>query len=81
MDVPVKFGSGERATRAIITFAGEYNPGDQPPSSYCDWHDWADVQAKAGLKQKRCPVCCLWRFPQEKCCEQAKAKMEGEWWA
>lgn len=32
-----------------------------------EWHEWAKAQAKAGLKQSQCPVCHLWKFPQEKC--------------
>jgi hypothetical protein len=49
----------------IISFTGNYKPGDQPPSGYCDWHAWADVQHKAGLRQKRCGNCSKWNFPQE----------------
>ena len=44
-----------------------YRVGSQPPSGYIAWHEWAAAQAKGGLKQKRCPVCLLWKFPQEKC--------------
>ena len=29
------------------------------------WHEWAEVQSKAGLKQKRCGRCGKYRFPQE----------------
>ena len=49
----------------ILTVGGHYKPGDQPPSGYMDWHEWAAVQHKAGLKQKRCGRCMLWRYPQE----------------
>lgn len=35
---------------AVLTIAGEYQPGDQPPLGYCDWHTWAEVQNKAGLR-------------------------------
>ena len=50
---------------AYLTFGGKYKPGDPPPSGYLDWHEWADVQHKAGLRQKRCGRCGLWQFPQE----------------
>jgi len=40
-------------------------PGDQPPEGYLDWHAWADVQYRSGLRQARCPRCRLWRYPQE----------------
>jgi hypothetical protein len=42
-----------------------YKPGDPPPGGYLNWHAWAEVQDKAGLRQKRCSQCRLWKFPQE----------------
>ena len=30
-----------------------------------DFHEWAAVQHKAGLRQKQCARCSLWRYPQE----------------
>lgn len=42
-----------------------YKPGDMPPEGYLQWHEWAEVQRKAGLKQVQCPTCALWRTPQE----------------
>jgi len=41
--------------------------GSQAPEGYLNWHDWAEVQHKAGLRQVPCPRCGLWRFPQEPC--------------
>ena len=49
----------------VLTIAGEYKPGDQAPSGYLDWHEWAEVQHKAGLRQKECGRCGKWKFPQE----------------
>jgi len=49
----------------VLTVAGDYKPGDQPPSGYLDWHEWAEVQHKAGLRQKPCGRCGLLRYPQE----------------
>jgi hypothetical protein len=46
----------------------DFKPGDPPPSGYNNWHAWARVQDRAGLKQRRCWKCGLWRFPQEACC-------------
>lgn len=43
--------------------------GTQPPKGYIEWHLWAEAQQKAGLRQRQCPTCKLYRFPQEKCCE------------
>lgn len=48
-----------------LDFVGTYKPGDQPPTGYNDWHAWADVQHKAGLRQAQCPHCSLWKYPQE----------------
>jgi hypothetical protein len=42
-----------------------YKPGDPPPGGYLNWHAWAEVQDKAGLRQKKCRQCGLWKFPQE----------------
>lgn len=42
-----------------------YKPGDPAPEGYLAWHEWAEVQRKAGLRQKQCYECGKWRFPQE----------------
>lgn len=42
-----------------------YKPGDLPPEGYLAWHEWAEVQRKAGIKQVQCGCCGLWRTPQE----------------
>ena len=48
-----------------VDYAGDYKPGDPPPSGFLDWYDWAEAQHKAGLKQTQCPKCGKWRYPQE----------------
>lgn len=48
-----------------IDAVGEYKPGDLPPEGYNEWHEWARVQKKAGIRQERCGLCSLWRTPQE----------------
>lgn len=50
---------------AFLTVGGGYKPGDQAPEGYLDWQEWAGVQHKAGLRQKMCGRCMLWRYPQE----------------
>lgn len=42
-----------------------YSVGDQPPGGYIARHEWAWVQRRGGLRQRRCAACSLWRFPQE----------------
>lgn len=42
-----------------------YKPGDLPPEGYLAWHEWAEVQRKAGIKQVQCGKCGLWKTPQE----------------
>lgn len=42
-----------------------YRPGDQAPEGYLAWHEWASVQHKAGLRQKKCGRCGLYYYPQE----------------
>ncbi len=49
----------------MLDVAGDYMPGDPQPDGYLDWHEWARVQSRAGLRQVRCPTCSLFRFPQE----------------
>jgi hypothetical protein len=44
---------------------GDFKPGDQAPRGYLDWQEWAEVQHKAGLRQRECGKCGLWRYPQE----------------
>ena len=61
----------------IVCIRGEHKPGDQPPTGYADWIDWADVQHKAGLRQHRCPTCRKWRFPQERCCQTQEPALEA----
>ena len=55
----------------------DWLPGDQPPELYLKWHAWAEVQYRAGLRQRRCPHCGLWRFPQERCCEDSQLPAVG----
>ena len=45
----------------------KYKPGDPAPEGYLQWHEWASVQHKAGLRQRWCPVCGKWFYPQEDC--------------
>lgn len=55
--------SGARLIHLLVM--PEYKPGDPAPEGYLQWHEWADVQAKAGLKQVECVRCGRWKFPQE----------------
>lgn len=50
---------------ACILAQATYKPGDQAPEGYLAWHEWAEAQHKAGLRQKQCGRCGLWRYPQE----------------
>lgn len=53
-------------TRVPCLLTGKkYNPGDMPPKGYLAWHEWADTQHKAGLRQTECGLCGKWKFPQE----------------
>ncbi len=49
----------------VLTVAGSYKPGDLPPEGYLEWHEWAEVQRKAGIKQVPCGKCGRWKTPQE----------------
>jgi len=50
---------------ACILEQSDYKPGDPAPEGYLQWHEWAEVQHKAGLRQVECGRCGLWRYPQE----------------
>lgn len=50
---------------AHVLVMPDYKPGDLPPEGYLQWHEWAEVQRKAKIKQVQCPTCALWKTPQE----------------
>ena len=50
---------------ACILVQADYKPGDLPPEGYLAWHEWAEVQHKAGLRQKECGRCNKWFYPQQ----------------
>lgn len=55
-------------TTFVVTEQSCWKKGDQPPaepSDYLGWHAWAEVQHKAGLRQKQCGCCGGWWYPQE----------------
>ncbi len=54
-------------SRLHILTIPDYERGTLPPEGYLQWHAWAKVQQKAGLRQKKCPRCGLYRYPQEPC--------------
>ena len=43
----------------------DYKTGDPAPEGYLQWHAWADIQMKAGVRQTHCDRCGKWHFPQE----------------
>lgn len=54
-----------------------YKAGSQAPTGYLQWHAWAEVQHKAGLRQKQCGRCGLWRFPQQLSAATDKATLQS----
>jgi hypothetical protein len=60
-----------KSRAAYLDFTDAYKPWDPPPEGYIARQEWAGVQYRAGLRQRRCPGCGLWRFPQETCCGDA----------
>jgi hypothetical protein len=54
-----------RGFNGILCTTPDFKPGDPAPEGYLAWHEWADVQHKAGLRQKPCGRCGKWRYPQE----------------
>jgi len=54
-----------RINGGIVCVQPTFKPGDQAPAGYLAWNEWAEVQLKAGLRQKTCERCWKWKFPQE----------------
>lgn len=50
---------------ACVLTTSNYKPGDLPPVGYLEWHEWAEIQRKAGIKQVQCGNCGLWKTQQE----------------
>lgn len=48
-----------------LDISSAYKPGDPAPDGHLNWHAWADVQHKAGLRQKKCGMCGLWDLVNE----------------
>jgi len=34
-------------------------------SGYMEWMGWSDGQMKKGARQKQCPICKRWFWPEE----------------
>ncbi len=49
----------------VICVQPKFKAGDQAPEGYLAWHEWAETQHKAGLRQKECGRCGKWKYPQE----------------
>ncbi len=49
----------------VMCVQQDFKPGDQAPEGYMAWFDWAEVQHKAGLRQKACGRCAKWQYPQQ----------------
>ena len=54
-----------RKMKGIICIMPIFKVGDPRPGGYLEFFEWAKVQARGGLRQKRCRSCGLWKFPQE----------------
>ena len=62
-----------------ITASRGYAPGDPAPSDYLGWHEWARVQARAGLRQEPCGCCGLWCFPQQLSAQTIKTTLRDRY--
>lgn len=54
-----------RFNGGIVCVQPTFKAGDPAPEGYLAWHEWAEVQHRAGLRQKICQRCWTWKFPQE----------------
>jgi hypothetical protein len=56
----------EEEMKIACVLAGEkYTVGSMPPKGYLQWHEWAQAQHTAGLRQVVCGKCGKYKFPQE----------------
>ena len=62
---PVGRPAPKRVTLVCVLEQQRYRPGDQAPEGYLAWHEWAEVQHKAGLRQRKCGRCGLYCYPQQ----------------
>ena len=62
---------------ACVLKQENYKPGDQAPDGYLAWHEWAEVQHKAGLRQKECGRCSKWFYPQQLSAATDKCVMQS----
>lgn len=70
------------AKASVIHICGTatYKPGDPRPSGYLDFHEWAMVQMKAGLKEMKCSSCGKWKFQHEMSERLEKRTMHDSQW-
>lgn len=66
-----------RRVKTIVCIAGTFKVGDPRPSGYLDFFEWARVQHRGGLRQRRCRACKRWNFPQETCCTRGDRRERG----
>lgn len=50
---------------SIIDVIPTFKIGDPCPEGYGARIEWNNVHARAGLKQERCGMCMLWKWPHE----------------
>lgn len=53
--------------RVLVCDVPKFKVGDPAPDDYMAWHEWARVQHRGGLRQKRTTCCLKYLFPQETC--------------
>jgi hypothetical protein len=74
--VPVLWSSDGHPV-PVLWSSLDFKPGDPAPTGYIAWHEWAAAQHEGGLRQRRCPGCGRWRFPQEECCGPGSGRKGG----
>lgn len=64
-----------RIGQFLVTMSPGFKVGDQAPEGYLDWHEWAEIQHKGGLRQVQCPKCGKWQYPQELSTREIESKV------
>ena len=54
-----------RIPGGLMCVQPDFKPGAHAPEGYLAWPERGDKQHKAGLRQKECGRCGMWKYPQE----------------
>jgi hypothetical protein len=66
-----------RSRLVCLLVMPKFKVGDPAPEGYLEWHEWAETQHKAGLRQLFCGTCGKWVYPFQ--CGHPNRQTERQW--